>query len=223
MTTDSRGNPPPRDPSDTNVSYSFQSNLFGPASNNAMSALLAQNWWVIALRGVCAILFGLIALFLPGVTILALVLLFAAYMLVDGVLAIVAGIRAARQHNRWGWLILEGVVDLIAGGIAVVWPLITVVAFVYVMGVWAIVSGALMFMAGFRLNLEHGRWLMKLGGIISVIWGILLILWPLVGAVVLTWWMAAYALFFGVALLVLAFRLRSRRQFAPPSALPQRS
>ncbi len=225
MTTDSGSNTPPRDRRETTVSYPYQASIFGdPAINNSMSALLAQNWWVIALRGVFAILFGLIALFMPGVTILALVLLFAAYMLVDGVLAIVAAVRAARRHERWGWMILEGVVDLIAGGIAVVWPLITVIAFVYLMGVWAIVSGALLFIAGFRLNLEHGRWLMKLGGIISIIWGILLILWPLVGALVLTWWMAGYALFFGVALLVLAFRLRSRRQaLTPPRAVPQSS
>jgi uncharacterized membrane protein HdeD (DUF308 family) len=224
MTSDSHSNPPPRDRSESNVSYSYQASFFSGPGNNAMSALLAQNWWAIALRGVCAILFGLIALFMPGVTMLALVLLFAAYMLVDGILAIIAAIRAARQHDRWGWLILEGVVDFIAGAIAVVWPLITIIAFVYLLGAWAIISGALLFIAGFRLNLEHGRWLMKLGGVISVIWGILLMFWPLMGALVLTWWMAGYALFFGVALLVLAFRLRARRHgLIPPGALPQRS
>jgi hypothetical protein len=103
------------------------------AIRDAMSARLAENWWAIALRGVFAILFGAIALVLPGVTLTALVLLFAAYMLVDGVFAIVAAVRAARQHERWGWLVLEGIVDLIAGAIAVVWPLITIVAFVLLM------------------------------------------------------------------------------------------
>ena len=209
---------------ETTVSYPYQGIFSDGSTNDAMSARLAQNWWVIALRGVFAILFGLIALFMPGVTMLALMLLFAAYMLVDGIFAIIAAVRAARQHDRWGWLILEGVVNLIAGGIAVVWPLITFLAFVYLLGAWAIVSGALLFVAGFRLNLEHGRWLMTLGGVISVMWGILLTLWPLVGALVLTWWMAGYALFFGGALLVLSFRLRARRhQLVPPSALPQRS
>ncbi len=224
MNTENRSNPTRDDRNKATVSYSYLASFSDGWSNDAMSARLAQNWWAIALRGVCAILFGLIALFMPGVTILALVLLFAAYMLLDGILAIVAAIRAARRHDRWGWLILEGVVDLIAGGIAVVWPLITVIAFVYLLGVWAIISGALLFIAGFRLNLEHGRWLMKLGGIISVIWGILLMLWPLVGALVVTWWMAGYALFFGVALLVLAFRLRGRRRaLIAPGPLPQRS
>jgi uncharacterized membrane protein HdeD (DUF308 family) len=191
------------------------------STNDAMSALLARNWWVIALRGALAILFGIIALFLPEATMLALVLLFAAYMLVDGVLAIVAGVRAARRHDRWGWLILEGAIDLIAGGIAVVWPLVTIVAFIWLLAAWAIVSGVILFAASFRLNLAHGKWLMTLGGAVSVAWGVLLILWPLTGALVLTWWMAGYALFFGGVLLFLAFRLRRRLHTLPPGMLPQ--
>jgi uncharacterized membrane protein HdeD (DUF308 family) len=194
-----------------------------PAGDERMSNRLAQNWWAIALRGVFAILFGIAALVMPGAALLAFVLLFAAYMLVDGVLAIISGVRAAQRHERWGWLIFEGILDLIAGGIAVVWPLITIVAFVFLMGAWAIVSGALLFGASFRLHIPHGRWLMALAGAVSVIWGILLIVWPLIGAVVLTWWIAAYALFFGVALLVLAFRLRGRRRdpVAPSGAMPR--
>jgi uncharacterized membrane protein HdeD (DUF308 family) len=192
------------------------------AGDDAMSNLLAQNWWAIALRGIFAIIFGIIALFMPGAALLALVLLFAAYMVVDGILAIVAAVGAARQHERWGWLIVEGIVDLIAGGIAVVWPLATVIAFVLLMGAWAIVSGALLLAASFRLHVPHGRWLMALGGAISVIWGFLLIVWPPIGALALIWWMAAYALFFGVALIVLAFRLRGRRYAAPPQgAVPR--
>ena len=191
--------------------------------DDAMSNLLAQNWWVIALRGVVAIIFGIIALFMPGAALLAFVLLFAAYMLVDGVLTIIAGVRAAQRHERWGWLIFEGILDLIAGGVAVIWPVITIVAFVLLMGAWAIVTGALLFGASFRLNIPHGRWLMTLAGAVSLIWGVLLIIWPLIGAVVLTWWIAAYALVFGVAMLVLAFRLRGRRHdaVAPSGAVPR--
>ena len=194
-----------------------------PASDGAMSNLLAQNWWAIALRGVFAVIFGIIALLMPGAALLAFVLLFAAYMLVDGVFAIIAGVRAAKRHERWGWLIFEGILDFIAGGIAVVWPLITIVAFVFLMGAWAIVTGALLFGASFRLIIPHGRWLMALAGAISIVWGVLLVIWPLIGAIVLTWWIAAYALFFGVALLVLAFRLRGRRRAlaAPAGAVPR--
>jgi uncharacterized membrane protein HdeD (DUF308 family) len=193
-----------------------------PAGDDAMSALLAQNWWAIALRGVFAIIFGIIALLMPGATMLALVLLFAAYLLVDGIFAIIAAVRAARRQERWGWLIFEGLVDLVTGGIAAVWPLITIVAFALLMGAWAIVTGALLLGASYRLNIPHGRWLMALAGAISVIWGVLLIIWPLIGALVLTWWMAAYALIFGVAMLVLALRLRGRRPaVVPPGAVPR--
>jgi uncharacterized membrane protein HdeD (DUF308 family) len=193
-----------------------------PAGDDAMSALLAQNWWAIALRGVFAIIFGIIALLMPGATMLALVLLFAAYLLVDGIFAIIAAVRAARRQERWGWLIFEGLVDLVSGGIAIVWPLLTIVAFALLMGAWAIVTGALLLGASYRLNIPHGRWLMALAGAISVIWGVLLIIWPLIGALVLTWWMAAYALIFGVAMLVLALRLRGQRPaVAPPGAVPR--
>jgi uncharacterized membrane protein HdeD (DUF308 family) len=188
-----------------------------PASNNAMSAALARNWWLVALRGALAILFGIVAILLPGPTLAALVLLFAAYMVVDGVLAIVAAVRAARRHERWGWLIFEGIVDLAAAAIAFLFPVATIFAFVLLVGAWAIVSGAVLWAAAFRLNLAHGRWLMAFGGIVSVIWGFLLILWPAIGALALTLWIGAYALIFGVALLVLAFRLRRRAHEAPPA------
>src|SRR5260221_318509 len=138
-----------------------------PATNDARGAALARNWWLVALRGVLAILFGIVAILLPGPTLAALVLLFAAYMVVDGVLAIVAAVRAARRHERWGWLIFEGIVDLAAAAIAFLFPVATIFAFV------------------------------------------------------LPWWIGAYALIFGVALLVLAFRLRRRAHEAPPAgALP---
>lgn len=188
---------------------------------DAMSAMLARNWWVVALRGVFAILFGLIALFLPGVAIASLILLFAAYMLVDGILAIFSGVRAARQGERWGWLIFEGIVDILAGLVAFFSPLLTVLFFVCLMAAWAVLSGAMMIGAAFQLHIAHGRWWMLFGGIVSVIWGILLLLWPFVGALVLTWWMGAYALVFGGVLIALAFRLRSRRHAMPSGAVSQ--
>jgi uncharacterized membrane protein HdeD (DUF308 family) len=187
--------------------------------SEAMSALLAQNWWAIALRGVFALLFGIAAVLLPGLTLASLVLLYAAYMLVDGVLAIVAGLRAARRHERWGWLVVEGIADLIAGSIAFAWPLITVLAFVFLMAAWAIVSGVLLLSATFSLQATHGKWLMGFGAVVSVVWGVLLIVQPFIGALALTWWMGAYALFFGGALLALAFRLRRRQHGHPPAGI----
>ena len=181
-----------------------------PTRSDLMSDRLAQNWWAIALRGVLGILLGLVALFLPGATMLSLVLFFAAYALVDGIFAIVAAIRAARQNERWGLLVIEGIASIAAGILAFVWPGITVVVFVLLIAVWALITGGLMLGAAFRLNREHGRWWLALGGIASLIYGALLVVAPLIGALVLTWWLGAYALIFGVALLVLAFKLRSR-------------
>jgi uncharacterized membrane protein HdeD (DUF308 family) len=178
--------------------------------SEALTAVLAQNWWAVALRGVFGMLFGLIAFTMPGATMLSLVLIFAVYMLIDGVCAIISAVRAAQQHERWGALVLEGIVDILAGAAAVLWPSITVLAFVLLVAVWAILSGGLMFWSAFSLGRAHGRRWLAFAGLASIIYGALLVIAPLIGAVVLTWWIGAYALVFGLALLVLAFRLRAR-------------
>jgi len=179
---------------------------------DALSEVLADKWWAVGLRGLLGVAFGLICLLVPAAAILALILLFSAYMLVDGVLAIASGIKAARNGERWGLLILEGIVDLAAGAVAFLWPAITAVAFVILIAVWAIISGALMLGAAFTLKLDHGRWWLALGGIASVIFGIVLLVAPVVGAVVLTWWLGAYAIVFGTFLLVLAFQLHGKKE-----------
>jgi uncharacterized membrane protein HdeD (DUF308 family) len=184
---------------------------------DAMSDLLARNWWAVALRGVFTILFGLAALALPLTTIASLILLFAIYMLVDGVFAIVAGLRAAAQHERWGLLIFEGIVDLVTGVVAFLLPGLTVLVVVTLLGVWSVVTGALMLTAAFRLHGGHGRWWLALAGVVSLVWGVLLWLSPIAGALVLTWWLGGYALVFGVLMLVLAFRLRGRRTGSLPA------
>jgi uncharacterized membrane protein HdeD (DUF308 family) len=187
---------------------------------DAASGLLARNWWAVALRGVAAILFGLVALFAPGPTILSLVLVFAALMLVDGFLSIIAGVRSARSNERWGTLILLGVASLAAAAVAVVWPHIPVLTFVYVIAIWAVVSGILGIVAAVRLRRDHGRWWLGFSGALSVAGGVLLAIAPVWGAIVLTWWLGAYALIFGGSLLVLAFRLRGRRNAAMHGATP---
>ena len=179
---------------------------------DALSEVLADSWWAVGLRGILGILFGLICLLSPGLALEVFVILFAAYMLVDGVFAIISGIKAARNGERWGMLILEGIVDLAAGTVAILWPAITLVALVWIVAIWAIVSGALMLWSAFMLNLDHGRWWLALGGIASLIFGILLVIQPLIGAVVLTLWIGAYALVFGIFLLILAFQLHSKKE-----------
>jgi len=174
---------------------------------NTLGAALARNWWLIALRGVLGVVFGLIALILPFATILALVLLFSAYMLVDGVFAIYAAVRAARQRENWGFMAFQGAASIVTAVLAFLWPGLTVFAFVLLIAAWSIVTGCLMLAAAVRT--EEGRWWLILGGAAATAFGILMILAPLAGAVVLTWWLGSFALVFGVALIILAFKLLS--------------
>jgi uncharacterized membrane protein HdeD (DUF308 family) len=171
--------------------------------------VLARNWWAVALRGLFAVIFGVVALLLPGLTLVTLVLLFGIYMVADGVFAIVAGVRTARHGGRWWPFALEGVVDILAGLIALFWPGIALVALLYLIAAWAIVTGVLMLSAGFSAQRPAGHWLLVLDGVLSILLGIFVVLWPIVGAVALSWWIGIYALIFGVVLLVFAFRLRS--------------
>jgi uncharacterized membrane protein HdeD (DUF308 family) len=190
--------------------------LFNSASDvrsSPAAETLVKNWWLFTLRGILGIIFGFLALIFPGPTMLSLVLLFSAYMLVDGVAAIISAVRAIRRkEDRWGILIFEGLLNIATGIAAFLWPGLTVIAFVWLIAAWAIVTGALMTAAGSRLNIDHGRWWLVLGGLLSLAYGVLLIIAPLIGAVVLTWWIGVYALVFGIALVMFSFKLRSRLQ-----------
>jgi uncharacterized membrane protein HdeD (DUF308 family) len=178
-----------------------------------ISAALAHNWWAIAIRCVAAVLFGAIALLAPAIALLSLVIVFAAYMLIDGAFAIIAAVRAMRRNERWGPLVASGVASLVAAAVAIGWPGITVLVFVWLIAAWALVTGSLELFAAFRLNRDHGQVWMAIGGIASIVFGLALIMAPLIGAVVLTWWIGAYALVSGVSLGFLAFRLwRSLRE-----------
>jgi uncharacterized membrane protein HdeD (DUF308 family) len=181
-----------------------------------LGEVLAKDWWLLALRGLLGVTFGIIALVMPVATILALVLLFSAYMLVDGCFALYTAIRAKQRHDSWGMPLLHGVLNIATGVLAFFWPEITVLAFVLLLSAWAIVSGCLMIAAAYNIEARYGRGWLAFDGIISLIFGVLMILAPLIGAVVLTWWLGIYSLVFGVALIVLAFRLRSQRNRRSP-------
>jgi uncharacterized membrane protein HdeD (DUF308 family) len=171
--------------------------------------VLARNWWALALRGVFAIVFGLIAWLMPGITLYALVLLFGAYSFVDGIFGVAAAVRAAEHHTRWGWLLVEGIAGILTGIIAFVVPGITALVLLYLIAAWALVTGVLELIAGFRL---HGHlaneWLLLLGGAASIIFGVILIVRPGAGALALIWLIGIYALIFGILMLWLAFRLK---------------
>jgi uncharacterized membrane protein HdeD (DUF308 family) len=161
-----------------------------------MLAMLARNWWALALRGLAAIVFGVMVFVWPEISLLVLVLWFGAYALVDGILAIVAAVRASGRQQRWGAILLEGIIGIVAG-------LVTLIA------AWSILTGIFEIAAAIRLRREiTGEWLLGLGGVASLLFGVLLMLYPGVGALALLWLIGAYALAFGVVLLLLAFRLR---------------
>lgn len=175
-----------------------------------MRFALARNWWSLVIRGCLGILIGIITLIWPGITFTALVFLFAAYALVDGVVSIVGALHAVAAHERWGALLLEGIVGIAAAVITVAWPAITALALVLVIAAWAIITGIAEIVAAVRLR-KHisGEWLLALGGIASVLFGVLIAALPVAGALVIAIWFGAYTLVFGVLLVVLGFRLRN--------------
>jgi uncharacterized membrane protein HdeD (DUF308 family) len=173
-----------------------------------MAGILVGNWWVLALRGALAILFALLAFFLPLVAATAMVLVFGAYAFVDGIFALIAGLRAARRHGRSAPLLVEGILNLLIGVAVFVWPAAMLVALIYLIAIWAVLTGVLLIAAGIALIRHSGEWLLILGGIISVLLGIVLFFAPGAGIVALSWWLGVYALLFGIALLMTAFRIR---------------
>jgi uncharacterized membrane protein HdeD (DUF308 family) len=169
---------------------------------------LPRHWWVVALRGLAAIVFGILAFVWPGLTLTVLVLLFGAYAIVDGVLALYAALRSGGKQV---WVsLLEGVVGIAAGLVAFFLPGLTALALLFVIAAWAIVTGVLEVIAAVRLRevIEH-EWMMIFSGALSVIFGILLVAQPGAGALAVVWLIGTYAVIFGVSLVVLAWRLRS--------------
>jgi uncharacterized membrane protein HdeD (DUF308 family) len=183
--------------------------------------LLAQNWWAVALRGGFAILFGVLALLLPGITLGALILLWGVYAVVDGVFSIISGVRAARRSDRWGALMVGGVIGILAGLIAVFLPAAAAVAFVYLFAAWALVSGIIEIVAAIRLRREiEGEWLLGLTGVVSVLLGLYAAVFPGLGLLGLIWAIGVYAIIIGAMLLMLAFRLRRHAGTATQPAHP---
>lgn len=174
-----------------------------------MLDVLARNWWAIAIRGIAAILFGLCAFFIPGAALWALVILFGAYCLVDGLFAIVAAVRAAQAHERWAQLMLVGLLGLAAAAITWFYPGLTALGLLYVIAAWAIVTGVLELVAAFELR-RHlpGELWWVLAGLCSILFGLFLVWQPGAGALAVLWLIGAYAIAFGIFLLGLAFRLR---------------
>ena len=170
---------------------------------------LSANWWALALRGFAALVFGLLTFFVPGITLVTLVLLFGAYSLVDGVFNFIAFFRVASHH--WA-LLIEGVIGILAGVFTFAWPAITAIALLYLIAFWAILTGIFEIVAGIRLRKAMANeWLLLLMGVLSVLFGAMILFVPAAGALAIVLWIGAYAMVFGIVMLVLAFRLRGHR------------
>lgn len=176
-----------------------------------MLAGFARNWWLIALRGMLAMAFGGLALVWPAIALGALVLVFGAYALIDGIVAAVAAIRAAPPRGvRWP-LLFEGVVGIGAGALTVTWPEITALVLVYLIAAWAILTGVFELAAAVELRRDApDEWLLAIGGVLSIAFGVLLAAFPEVGQIVIALLVGTYALVFGAALLILSVSVRAR-------------
>jgi uncharacterized membrane protein HdeD (DUF308 family) len=178
-----------------------------------MLNVLSRHWWIIALRGLLAVVFGLLALIWPNATVQVLVLLFGIYVLVDGIFTLFSALANREGDGEWWLLLVEALTGIGAGILTFIWPRATALVLLYLIAGWAILTGILELIAAFRLRREvEGEWALALAGFASVVLGLLLALRPGSGLVVVVWFVGAYALLFGVLLILLGFRLRGLRR-----------
>jgi uncharacterized membrane protein HdeD (DUF308 family) len=167
-------------------------------------------WWLVLLRGTFMVLFGIIALVSPGIALLTLVWVFGIYAIIDGIAAIALGIRT-RGEPHWGWTIVQGVVSVVAGLIALFWPGVTALALLFVIAFWAIMQGIGEIGGAFaarRVGSTAWGWTL-VAGILNVVFGVLLLAWPGSGILTLVWLVGIFAVAGGIALVILAFHVRS--------------
>ena len=168
---------------------------------------MAEHWWVVLLRGILAILFGVLAYAWPGLTILILVTIWGAYAFVDGVFGVVAGIR-----GKWTSLVVLGLLGIAVGVVAFLWPGLTAVTLLWILAFWAIAAGVMQIAAAIRLRQEvEGEWLWVLSGILTVGLGVLFFLYPGAGILSVTWLVAALAIVWGILLVMLSFKLKGMK------------
>jgi uncharacterized membrane protein HdeD (DUF308 family) len=182
-----------------------------------MREMLSHNWWAFALRGIAALILGVLAFVVPGPTLVALIAVFAAYAIIDGILAIVAG-AASPRGPRW-WIIVGGIAGIAVGLFTIYSPGTTAIALVIFIGVWSIITGVAEIVAAYTLRrVIDGELLIALSGVISVVFGVFLVVSPGTGVLAVLWLIGFYAIFAGVMYLAVAMRLRSLANRTSPSA-----
>ncbi len=174
-----------------------------------MFVILAHNWWMLLLRGIIALVFGVLCLSYPGVTLIVMTIMFGAHAFLGGIFTLASSITTAKGRPRWWSTFFEGIVGIIFGLFILIWPGITAFGLLYLIGAWAIITGIFEITAALRLR-QHftNEWLLILSGAASVIFGLLILVVPRAGALAVIWWIGTYAIFFGMALAALALRLR---------------
>jgi uncharacterized membrane protein HdeD (DUF308 family) len=174
---------------------------------------ISRNWWLYALRGVAAIIFGVVAFTRPVQALQALVLVFGAYAFVDGICAIFAGIASHRFFESWWAVVLEGVAGIVIGLLTFFWPNVTTLVMLYFIGAWALITGVFEIVAAIQLRrVISDEWMLILGGLLSIVFGILMFALPGVGALSMIWVIAVYAVVFGISEITFAFRLHGLGQ-----------
>jgi uncharacterized membrane protein HdeD (DUF308 family) len=180
----------------------------GIGLGSAMLHALAKNWWMLLLRGIAAIIFGALALAWPGMTLVTLILFYGAYVMVDGVLAIGAAITGGTLMPRW-WLAVVGLLGIAAGLLTFLMPGVTALVLLFFIAGWAIATGVFQIVGAIKLRKEiDNEWLLILGGVVSVLFGGALFAAPGAGALALITVIGIYAIFAGVLLVALSFRLK---------------
>jgi uncharacterized membrane protein HdeD (DUF308 family) len=173
--------------------------------------MLARYWWLILLRGIAAIVFGVLAFIWPGITLVTLILFWGAFMLVDGVLALANAIMGGGMGSRW-WLALVGLAGVAAGVMTFLWPGVTALVLLWFMASWAIVLGIFQIVGAIQLRKEiDNEWTLILSGVVSVLFGVILFVAPGAGALGLVWVIAAYAIIFGVLMVMAGLRLKKHQ------------
>jgi uncharacterized membrane protein HdeD (DUF308 family) len=174
---------------------------------------LGRNWGWVVLRGVAAVLFGILAFALPGITLAALVIVWGAYALADGILALIAAYRVRDQGKPFWSLVIVGLLGIAAGIVTFIWPGMTALLLLMFIAAWAVVMGIFQIIAAIRLRKEiQNEWLLGLSGVLSVLFGIIMFVQPGAGALAVIWVIAAYAIVFGALLIWLGLRLKKRSE-----------
>ncbi|MGD0473311.1 MAG: HdeD family acid-resistance protein [Candidatus Velthaea sp.] len=181
-----------------------------PFDAGTLEPAVRRGWWLFLVRGLLALAVGLIAIFDPGATLAALILLLGAFFIVDGVFAVIKAFGVMRSDRSWWLLLLSGIVSIIAGFVVFAWPGLTALTLGYLVGFWAIVTGIFEIMVAISLRrVIRGEWLYVLFGAISIVFGVYVAFIPGLGLTYLTLMIAIYGFVAGFSLIAAAFRLRS--------------